>query len=166
MLSTFSWIYFFGLSWVISTTLPIFWFFPLWCLIYWCFLLVFFFIYFNYCIAQLCFLNVFSSLLLNFLVCTFILLLSTLKSFVIIILNSLSDRLLIYTFLSSFRGFHLVPSFGMYYSIVSFCLILCFHFYVLDRLALFPNFWEVTLCRESPIGLSITLFYGHQRYIL
>ena len=116
--------------------------------------------------GQLCFLNVFSSLLLNFLLCTFVLLLCTLNNSVIIILNSLSDRLLIYTFLSSFRGFHLVPSFQMYYCIGSFCLILCFHFYVLDSLALFPNFWEVTLCREIPIGLSITLFCGHQRYML
>ena len=36
----------------------------------------------------------------------------------------------------------------------SFYLILCVYFYVLDRLAMFPDIGEVALCRIHPVGLS------------
>ena len=54
----------------------------------------------------------------------------------IIFLNSLIDRLLIP--LSSFVVY-LVPSFGTYSSVTSFCLTSYFYFYVVGKLIMLPD---------------------------
>ena len=46
--------------------------------------------------------------------------------------------------------FYLILSFGTYSSVTSFCIILCFYFYVVDRLVMFLG--EMALCGNSQWG--------------
>ena len=64
-----------------------------------------------------------------------------------------------------FLKFYLVPSFGIYLSVASFCLIFCFYFYAFHWLVMFPNHGEVAFCRGCPVHLSSALPFGHQRYM-
>ena len=50
--------------------------------------------------------------------------------------------------------------------VVSFCLSLCFYFYVLGRQVLFPDLGEVLLCRTHPVVPSSTVPSAHQTYML
>ena len=61
--------------------------------------------------------------------------------------------------------FYLVPSFGMHFSVASFCLIFCFCFYVFHWLVMSPNHGEVAFCRGRPMHLSSALPFGHQSYM-
>ena len=68
-------------------------------------------------------------------------------------------------FISSFSEvFCLVPLFGIYSFISSFCLILCV--YVLGRSVTFPGVVEIALFMEESVGPSITLPSGHYSYII
>ena len=54
-------------------------------------------------------------------------------------------------------GLYLFPSFAPYSSVILFCLILCFYFYVVGKLVMFPDVGEVALYRLYHLGPSITL---------
>ena len=62
--------------------------------------------------------------------------------------------------------FYLVPSFGTYSSLVSFCLILCFYFCVFGRLVMFPDLGEVAFYKVHPMHPSSSLPSRHQIYML
>ena len=92
------------------------------------------------------FLYFFNSLL-KFSLCSSILLLSSVSTFMTIILNSLPDKLLIFISLRFFFPnvlFFLL--FGAYF-VSSFCLILCVCFYILGKTATSISLEVVTLCR-------------------
>ena len=119
------------------------------------------FFYFSYCILQLCLIFfIFSNSLLNFLMCSSILL-HLLSIFMIITLNPFSDCLFPHP-LVLFLRFCLVPSFGTYSSVSSFYLILCAYFYMLDTFYTFLDLVDVALCRRYAVGSSHRHLCGHQ----
>ena len=128
------------LRWFLLLCFPAHGFIPLYHLIYYWLLLVYFKISLIVVFIFLWFFFMFSNPLLitfNFLLCSPNLLLSSLSSFTIITLRSLLG------WLSPHHSFHLgfyhVPSFGTYYCVTSFCLISCFYFCAFGRLAIFPD---------------------------
>ena len=52
-------------------------------------------------------------------------------------------------------GFYLVPRFGTYSAVASFCLILCFYFYVFGRLVTLHNLGEVAYVEDILWGPSM-----------
>ena len=88
---------------------------------------------------------IFSISLLRFSLSSSIFLLSLISIFRTTLLNFVSSKLLISVLLSSSSRVL------TYSSVSSFCLILCFYFYVLGRSVMFLSLGEVALCR-CPVG--------------
>ena len=91
-----------------------------------------------------------------------ILLQSSVNIFIIITLNALSDRLLIFIFLSSGALSY------SFFRIIFLCLLILsscsVYFYVFSRSAVFASLGEVAICRRCPIDHSSAFFSGHQNY--
>ena len=100
----------------------------------------------------------------NFSLCSFNRLLSSLNIFTITTLNS-SLGCLSPLPLVLLLGFYLVPSFGIYFCVVSFCLICSFYFYLFSMLVMFPSLGEVAFCKGCPMHHSSALPFGHQSYM-
>ena len=154
------------LGWFLLLCFPAHRFIPLYHLIYYWLLLVYFKISLIVVFIFLWFFFMFSNPLLitfNFLLCLPNLLLSSLSSFTIITLRSLLG------WLSPPHSFHLVfyhvPSFGTYSCVTSFCRISCFYFCVFGRLAIFPDLGEVDFCR-CPVFPRSALPSGCKSYML
>ena len=122
---------------------------------------------FSYCIPQLYWVFfIFSNFMFKFLQCSSILLARLLSIFIIVTLNSLSDRLPVSILLSSTFA---VLSCSFICNIFLCCLIVpnsLLLFYVLGRMVMFPSPGEGALCRNCPVGLSSTLLSGPQSYML
>ena len=83
--------------------------------------------------------------------------LRSLSIFIIIILNSVSGRLLASTSFSFFLGISLILSFEACFFVSIFWLHLCFCFCILCRSALSPNLGMVFLRGRCSVGLSSTV---------
>ena len=78
--------------------------------------------------------------------------------------NSLLGRLFLLP--SVLLRFYLVPLFGIYSSVTSFCCTLCFYFYVLSRSEVtLPDLGGAGLCRY-PMRPSSALSCGHHSCVL
>ena len=63
--------------------------------------------------------------------------------------------------------FYLVPLFGIYLSVNSFCLICCFYFYVFGRPFIFPDLGEVTSGKRFSMHSSSSFpLSGYQSYMI
>ena len=103
---------------------------------------------------------------MNFLLCSSILLSRPASIFMTIILNSLSDKLLLCTTLRTFLGgSSLVLWFGKHSSVSSFCLSLSVCLYI-QKIALLLSFEGPILCRSHYMLPGNTIFPGYKIHIL
>ena len=58
------------------------------------------------------------------------------------------------------------PLFETCFSVISFCPICYFYFYIFATFVMFPNFVEVAFCERYPMHPRNTLPSGHQSYVL